>query len=226
MLIQERCVSRGFHAVTALVTWVALILQLSLVFLGHGVLVADNPPSLAIRVGRFFSYFTIQSNILVAVAASWLALHLQADTRGFRAIRLAGLIGITVTGVVYFFLLRPLVNLSGWSAVADNLLHVAVPLLAIIGWFAFGPRGRVDRTAIRDAFVWPVLWLAWTFFIGATTGWFPYPFLNWHTHGAGSVVVVSVGIFAFALALFAAAAWADSRLPADLADPDAWDSSA
>jgi hypothetical protein len=34
----------------------------------------------------------------------------------------------------------------GWHAVCDKLLHIAVPLLAIIGWLIFGsPRGRWDR---------------------------------------------------------------------------------
>jgi drug/metabolite transporter (DMT)-like permease len=33
-----------------------------------------------------------------------------------------------------------------WHVVCDKLLHIAVPLLAIIGWLIFGPpTGRWDR---------------------------------------------------------------------------------
>ena len=56
-------------------------------------------------------------------------------------------IGITVTGVVHFILLRPLLDLDGADYVADKLLHMVVPVLAVVGWALFGPRPRVDAAS-------------------------------------------------------------------------------
>ncbi len=53
--------------------------------------------------------------------------------------RLAGLVGITVTGLVHFVLLRPLIDLSGWDWAADKLLHMVVPVLAVVEVAALRP---------------------------------------------------------------------------------------
>lgn len=204
--------ARWWHTVTAVVVVLALALQLGLVIDGASVLVTDNPPGLWLRLGRLVSYFTIQSNVLVAVASVWLARRPDADGAWFRAVRLAGTVGITVTGLVHFFLLRPLLDLHGLSHVADTLLHTIVPVLAVAGWGCFGPRPRVDARAIGIGFAWPLVWLAWTLLIGATTGWFPYPFLDFHVHAWTAVVVVCLGITALFAALFGLTAWLDRRL--------------
>jgi len=206
-------VARSFHAATAAVATCALLLQLGLVIDGASVLAEGAQPGLWLRVGRYFCYFTIQSNILVAVATAWLVVDPKAGSTVFRALWLAGVIGIAITGVVHFLLLRPLLDLHGWNQVADTLLHILVPIMAVVGWAAFGPRGRVDRRTVGFAFCWPALWLAWTLVLGAGTRWFPYPFLNWRHAGGGAVVVTCLGIFAFTAALFAAASWLDARLP-------------
>lgn len=191
----------------------AVLLQLVLVIDGASVLVHDDPPALWTRVGRFFSYFTIQSNLLVAVAAWILARRPAADGAVFRSVRLAGLIGITVTGLVHFALLRPLLALQGWSYAADKALHVAVPLLAVSGWLAFGPRGRIDRRAIRDSVVWPLVWLAWTLAVGAFTTWVPYPFLDFHSKGWAPVLATCLGVLLLFSGLVVVATHIDRRLP-------------
>ncbi len=199
---------------TALVATAALLLQLALVVDGASVLVTEDPPGLGLRLGRFVSYFTIQSNLLVAVGCWMLALRPDRDDATFRAVRLAGLIGITVTGLVHFFLLRPLLDLHGWSWVADKALHVVVPLLAVAGWVALGPRGRIDRAAIRVAFAWPLAWLAWTLTVAALTTWVPYPFLDFREEGWASVLLTCLGVLVLFVALVAAAAYVDRRGPA------------
>lgn len=204
--------ARTWHAVTAVVVIAALLLQLGLVVDGASVLVTDNPPGLWLRLGRLVCYFTIQSNVLVAVASVWLARDPSADGPALRAVRLAGTVGITVTGLVHFFLLRPLLDLDGLSHVADTLLHTVVPILAVAGWFVVGPRPRVDGRAVAIGFAWPLLWLAWTFIIGAATRWFPYPFLDFHQHAWSEVVVVCLGITALFGVLFALASWLDRVL--------------
>jgi hypothetical protein len=204
--------ARAWHTLTAAVTVAAVVLQLALVVHGGRVLDEVEPPSLALRLARFVAYFTIQSNLLVAVATTLLARDPLRDGAAFRALRLAGTVGITVTGLVHFFLLRPLLDLHGADWAADKMLHMLVPVLAVVGWFAFGPRPRVDGRAVAVAFAWPIAWLALTLAVAGATRWVPYPFLDFREEGWGSVAVVCLGITALFAALIAGFRYADRRL--------------
>lgn len=212
--------ARGWHALTAAVAVAALVLQLVLVIQGGRVLDEVEPPALGLRLARFVAYFTIQSNILVAAATVLLARDPSRDGDGFRALRLAATVGITVTGLVHFFLLRPLLDLTGADWLADKMLHMAVPLLAFVGWFAFGPRPRVDGRAIAVAFAWPIAWLAITLAVAGATRWVPYPFLDFRVEGWAHVGVVCLGITALFAALIAGFRYADQRLAAQPAPAD------
>ncbi|TIC80777.1 Pr6Pr family membrane protein [Nocardioides sp. GY 10127] len=204
---------RVLHTLTAVVATAALVLQLVLVLTGAAVLDEASAPPLGLALLRFVAYFTIQSNVLVAVA-SWTLVRDPArdGLRWWRGLRLAGLVGITVTGVVHFLLLRPLLHLQGASWLADKALHVAVPVLALLAFVAVGPRPRVDRRAVGVAVGWAVAWLVVTLTYGRLTGWVPYPFLDVDENGWGGVAVVCAGITVFFLALCALAALVDRRL--------------
>lgn len=206
--------ARGWHTLTAAVTLAALVLQLVLVIQGGRVLDEAEPPALGLRLARFVAYFTIQSNILVAIATTLLARDPLRDGAAFRALRLAATVGITVTGLVHFFLLRPLLDLTGADWAADKLLHMVVPMLAFVGWFAFGPRPRIDGRAIAVAFAWPIAWLVVTLGVAGATRWVPYPFLDFRVEGWAHVAVVCLGITALFAALIAGFRYADRRLAA------------
>ena len=208
--------ARGLHIITAAFAIGALLLQTGLVINGAAVLDETNPPGLATRLGRLVSYFTIQSNLLIAITATTLARDPDREGRAWRAARLAAIVGITVTGLVHFFLLRPLLDLEGWNWVADKALHMVVPLLALAAWLLAGPRPRVDRHAMAWALAWPLAWLTWTLVVGGISGWYPYPFLDVEAEGAASVAVVSLGITVLFVALIAAAYAVDRRLPSRL----------
>jgi hypothetical protein len=129
-------------------------------------------------------------------------------------VRIAGLVGITVTGLVHFVLLRPLLDLSGSSWLIDKLLHVVVPVLAVAAWAWAGPRPRVTARAVAYALAWPVAWLAWTLVVGQVDGWVPYPFLDADDEGWAPVLVAGAGITVLFLLLFALYAGLDRRLAA------------
>ncbi|MAS53649.1 MAG: hypothetical protein CMJ44_03300 [Pimelobacter sp.] len=204
--------ARRFHALTATVAIVAVVLQLVLVIRGGQVLDEVEPPALGLRLARFVAYFTVQSNVLVAIASLTLALDPARDTRTWRVLRLAGVVGITVTGLVHYLLLRPLLDLDGADWAADKLLHMVVPIMALVGWVVFGPRPRITLGAVGWALAWPVAWLGVTLSVGALSGWYPYPFLDHREDGAAAVVVASLGVTLLFVALFALAAWLDRRL--------------
>jgi hypothetical protein len=204
--------ARQAHLVVAVVAWCAVLLQLVLVLMGTVILVEEDPPGLAARVYRFLAYFTIQSNLLVALTSTALASRPTLDSPGWRVARLAGLVGITVTGLVHFVLLRPLLDLEGADWLADKLLHVVVPVLAVAVWAWVGPRPRVVAREAAYALCWPVAWLVWTLAVGRVDGWVPYPFLDADEEGWGAVGTACVGITILFLLLFALYAWLDRRL--------------
>ncbi|MGA8258292.1 MAG: Pr6Pr family membrane protein [Nocardioides sp.] len=206
--------ARRWHLLTAVVAVVTIGLQLLLVIRGGQVLDEVEPPGMGLRLMRFVVYFTVQSNILVAITATMLTRDPLRDGVWWRCLRLAAIVGITVTGLVHFVLLRPLLDLGGADWAADKLLHMVVPALAVVGWAAFGPRPRVSRRAVAIAFAWPVAWLAVVLGVGAWTGWYPYPFLDHREEGAGAVVIAAVGVTIVFVALIAGARRLDRSLPA------------
>ena len=204
--------ARAWHLLTAVVALAALGLQLVLVVNGDAILVDHDPPNLAERLLRFIAYFTIESNLLVLVTTAQLASDPAADGPRWRVVRIAAISGITVTGLVHWFLLRPLLHLHGADLVADKLLHLLVPILAVAGWLVLGPRPRVDWPGCLKAAVWPLAWLVVMLVAGGLTGWYPYPFLDHREHGWGHVAVVCAGILVLFFAVFAAMREYDRRM--------------
>ncbi len=206
--------ARAWHLLTFVVAVFALVLQLVLVIRGGRVLDEVSPPDTAERVRRYFCYFTIQSNIAVAWVTYLLARGLETDSRFFRVLRLDAVLGIAVTGVVHFVLLRPLLDLHGADYWVDKLLHMAVPALAVVGWLVFGPRGWLSRADVLPALVWPVAWLVVILAMGPVfDDWYPYPFIDVAEHGLGTVLLNSLGITVLFLAIAYGLVWADRRLP-------------
>src|SRR4029079_16006406 len=175
--VSER-VGRVWHLVTFAVAVVALVFQLVLIVRGDSVLDEANAPGTPEAVRRFFFYFTIQANALVAFTSWLVATRDIASSRLLRVLRIDAVLGIAVTGVVHWFLLRPIMNLEGSWYLFDNLLHVAVPLLAVVGWLVFGPRGLVARADIWPALIWPIAYLLLILATGPAFDWYPYPFLD------------------------------------------------
>ncbi|WP_392541941.1 Pr6Pr family membrane protein [Oryzobacter telluris] len=204
--------ARALHLTVALVATAALVLQTVLVVQGSAVLDETQVPPMATRLGRLVSYFTIQSNLLVAVTSWQLARDPGRDGRWWRVVRLAAVVGITVTGLVHFVLLRPLLHLDGADWAADKLLHMVVPVLAVLVWALVGPRPRSSASTAWWTLAWPLAWLAWTLAVGTVSGWYPYPFLDARENGWGAVAIACVGITVLFLAVVAGARAVDRRL--------------
>lgn len=204
--------ARAWHVLTFLVAAVAVVFQLVLVWQGHNVLDEVNRPDLATRLVRFISYFTILSNILVAVTELTLAAGADRDTRVWRVLRLNAVVAIAVTGLVHWFLLRPLLDLEGADWWADKLLHVVVPLLAVVGWLLFGPRGRVGTADLLPSAIYPGAYMVYTLVRGELVEWYPYPFIDVNEHGYGVVLANALGVVLLLVVLSYGAVWLDRRL--------------
>jgi hypothetical protein len=164
---------------------------------GHAVGTLAGAPT-AERILRVLSFFTVQSNILSGVTAAQLARSPDRDGPYWRAVRLASLFGITVTGIVYATVLAKVHEPHGWQETFTNdVFHYAVPIMMLAGWLLFGPRPRIDPRTIGLAILWPAAWVAYTMIHGAITSWYPYPFADVITHGyarvsTGAVLILVV----------------------------------
>lgn len=211
-----RSVARVAHALTAAVAGVGVIWQLVLVLQGVNVLTDDDGslPSAGRRVVQFLSFFTIESNILVAIGGTLLALHPDLRRRGGQVVRLMGLIGIAVTGIIFATVLRTQVDLHGAAAVTNALLHYVSPAMALVFWVLFGPRPRLDGWIVSRALIWPLVYMVYIVVYGAFTDWYPYPFVDVVDHGYLVVVIRAVLVLLLLVGIAAIVSLLDRHLPA------------
>jgi hypothetical protein len=208
--------SRIWHGAVAAIVLAALLTQVVLVLTG-GTDVNAVDPQVSIdvveRLVTLFSYFTIQSNILVLIAATSLAANPIRDGRLWRAVRLDALLGIGITGIVYVTILAGVVNPTGAAQWANIGFHYVSPWATLAGWLLFGPRPRITWSTVAAAFAWPVAWIIYTFLHGALTGWFPYPFLDVNRIGYAAALRNTALVFLMAGVVVLIAKALDHVLP-------------
>lgn len=166
---------RSLDLFTAVLAWSALLLQF--------VLMQEQVHHVTHvwMTLRYFSYFTILSNLGVALACSlaWIGRDTRAGRFAARpAVRAALTLYILVTASVYHVLLAGLWRPQGLQLLADALLHTAVPALYAGGWLLLAPP-RTLRW--RQALCWllfPGVYLAWALLLGHVLHVYPYPFID------------------------------------------------
>lgn len=134
-----------------------------------------------------FMYFTIQSNILMALICligAVIMLKKGKFSAAWYVIKLVGTVSITLTGVVFCFILAPTIKIEAWS-LANILTHVVVPLASIIDFFVTGVYSNIKVKYVFFVLIPPLLYAAYAG-IGFVRGWqfsprhnYPYFFLDW-----------------------------------------------
>jgi hypothetical protein len=153
------------------------------------------------RVIDVFCYFTIQSNIIVGIASLFFVL--KKSTKTFeKVLRLDALVCITVTGAIYHLLLGPKEHLHGFSVYTNQIVHTAVPLLYILGWLLFMPRGNTSVRNIWFAVIFPICWAIFAMIRGALIHYYPYDFMDVRDLGYAKALINMAVITVFFFALF------------------------
>lgn len=172
-----RPAAKFIMVITAITAWVALSLQQYIII--------DNTPDNGLTtlqaIGRFLIFFTILSNLLVAISLSAVLLSPASSTGHFFAkptVIAAITLYILIVGLVYNLVLRNIWNPTGRDRVADELLHVAVPLLFVIYFLFFAPKARLPWKNLISWLIFPLVYLVYAMIRGAVEGFYPYPFLN------------------------------------------------
>lgn len=180
-----------FEVTIMLISWFSLILQIFIL--------KDSIPN-------FFSYFTILSNLLVAISLTVVIFASKTKIGHVFSLpttKSAIALYILIVGLVYNLILRGIWDPKGWQLVADNLLHVAVPILYFIYWLIFIPKGTLNW---KDGIAWtyfPLAYLIYSLIRGHFTAWYPYPFLNVNELGYQQVFI-NAGFVVIAFLFFGA----------------------
>jgi hypothetical protein len=169
----------------------------------------------ALTLVRFFSYFTVLSNTMAVILLVMLAARPGRDSKtGFAVFRGAVTVYMTVTGLVYAFLIAPVAGDVGvpepWI---DWCIHILGPIALAVDWIADSPPVRLPLGSLWIWLAFPAVYLGYSMIRGPIVDWYPYPFLDPAAGGYGSVAgwsgVVLVVIVAFSYAYHW---WANHRL--------------
>jgi len=187
--------------VVAIVCWIGLGIQFSASYADHVDLI-----STLWSLGRFF---TILTNLLVAVTMTWVAVGKKVSVNFIGGVTLA----IILVGVVYVTLLQGLRVLTGAHLLADTLLHKVSPILTALWWVFFAPRAKLRYSAAFWWIAYPLSYLIYVLARGQLDHKYPYPFLDvarigW-TQTALNIGGIAVGFVLAGLLLI----WIDSWRP-------------
>ena len=200
--------ARLWFGVTALVVLSGVVVQV-FVTANAGPGHFHTPLTRALNV---FAFFTVQSNLIVGVTSLLLAVNPNRASTVFRAFRLTGVVCIAITGVVFHVVLAKLLDLESWAFVADKMLHTVVPVLGVLGWLLYGPRGLTSRRVLWLSVIFPACWLIFTLIRGEIVHFYPYPFVDVDVLGYLPVLVNCVWISVLYLGVAAGATALDARL--------------
>lgn len=200
--------TRILFGINAVVALTGLTIGFVLTILGTYPSLNTNPTMLGNpeqgvlgRVFDYFTYFTIWSNILVAVVSIMLFRRPERDSFVFRVLRLDSILMITVTGIIYNVVLAGSAKLQGLEVVSNLFDHMLTPLVSVLVWLFVGPRGWISWRVIAASLVLPIIWLVFALIRGAFIDAYPYGFLDVATYGYGAVLTNVLGVIAFAIVL-------------------------
>ncbi|MDQ3672121.1 MAG: Pr6Pr family membrane protein [Actinomycetota bacterium] len=155
---------------------------------------------------NFFSFFTIQSNLLAA-SVLYLVIAVRPAERGplFDAVRTGIVLYMAITGVVFALLLSGLQEeLQTTIPWVDFVVHKLMPAVLVLDWIVDPPRHRLPLWAAAAWLSFPFGWFVYTLARGSSVDWYPYPFVDVDELGYGGVLArASLLLVGFALAALA-----------------------
>jgi hypothetical protein len=179
--------------------WFAVVMQFVLMMQNRVELLTETTI-------RFFSYFTILTNCLVALYFSvlWykkpISLFTRFEKPGFLT---ATTLYITMVGAVYQLVLRGIWEPTGMQRIVDELLHSVIPVYVMVFWIAYENKKDISWKFIPSWLLYPMCYLVFILFRGNLSGFYPYPFVNVPELGLEKVLINSgVLVFAFLLLAF------------------------
>ncbi|MBX3256159.1 MAG: Pr6Pr family membrane protein [Chitinophagaceae bacterium] len=176
---------RNISILIAFIAWTAVSTQ-------YYLMLQNRVTSISETTIRFFSFFTILTNLLVAVYFT--AGMVKQKGRYLSILDQPGTltsvtIYITVVGLVYQVVLRHTWNPTGLQKIADELLHSVIPVVVIFFWYLYEHKSLVKFRQIPQWLLYPLLYLIYILIRGSFSGFYPYPFVNVINIGLQKVLI-------------------------------------
>ncbi|MEA5425162.1 Pr6Pr family membrane protein [Arcicella lustrica] len=157
-----------------LIGWFALIAQL---YIQLG---SSHASTIELTI-RYFSYFTILSNLLVTISATVLLLNPTISLTSFlsKSKTLTAIaVYILIVCIIYNAVLRSIWQPEGLQKVVDELLHLIIPILYVIFWFVYVNKSQLQWKDFQAWLIFPLIYVTFILLRGELSGFYPYPFMN------------------------------------------------
>lgn len=146
---------------------------------------------------NFFSFFTIESNILACMAFLLGAFFIlrYKQPAWFDQLRGAITVYMVTTGLVYAVLLSGNeVALQTTLPWVNTIVHQVMPIAVLADWIVMRPKQRITQKQLLAWLLFPVVYVNYSLLRGPHAQWYPYPFLDPRPHGYLMVLAYSIGI--------------------------------
>jgi hypothetical protein len=176
----------------AIVAWSGLLLQL---WLSIRLTLASGRPAINGLI-IYFGYFTILTNIFIALVATAGSLGRRAADRPLLYTLSAvgcSTAAMLVVGIGYHALLRESWAPEGVERVANLVLHYIVPALALLHWLTYSYTDRQRWWAPLSWCWYPLVYFAYVMTRGEILFSYPYPFIDVLTLGYVRTLVNAIG---------------------------------
>lgn len=165
---------RLFIGLIALLAWFALFAQLYI----HLTMLPFPVKELIIR---YFSYFTILSNLMVAISCTMLFIGNGTGSGRFfhrQSVVAAITVYIVIVGAVYNLVLRSVWDPQGLQKVVDELFHTVNPILYLLMWIFLARKDQLIWKMVFPWLIYPIVYCIFILIRGHASGFYPYPFIN------------------------------------------------
>jgi hypothetical protein len=181
-----RLIARTCLVAIAILGWSAVILQIVLI----ARLFKDVGLPVTSGIVDALSYFTVVTNLLVAIVVTASAIREKTDLfLTWPSTMTAVAVYIIAVGVIYSLFLRPLWSPVGLQLAADVALHGLMPILFPVYWLVFVPKGKLKWIQPVYWLVYPVLYVGYSLVRGFLIDRYLYPFADVATLGYHRVFI-------------------------------------
>lgn len=186
-----------FNWVGFISAWFAMLLQLILIK-------QYRQANLFETLICFFSFFSILTNILVALYCTSQLFKSKKSVISILNLR-GSVIAITalnlIVGIVYQIILRGIWEPTGLQFLVYEMLHTFIPAFMLTYWLYFTKKEDLVLRLLVTWLWYPFLYFVWIVVRGHFSGFYPYPFVDVTSLGYALILRNTLFIFFFLLVL-------------------------
>ena len=146
---------------------------------------------------RLFRYYTIQSNLIVAIYFSALLSNKYRNSLLFKKILGGVTVYVTITFIIFAVMLQKDFHPQGINFVTNIFLHYLVPILTMFFLIYYRKEYSFNY---RDTVLWmiyPLIYILFMVIYGSITGDYLYPFFDVAVVGISGLIIAIIGLIIF-----------------------------